>query len=124
MDTSVEYIEMCRKAIEVQKVWKPCFGDFVFADGSKIVTQVAVDTELIEFIILDSHIWLPRQDQLQDILRLHFDCTHENLRDAFEVFTNNKPMEWEIWTNEELWLAFVMWIKFQKKWNGSDWVNE
>ena len=28
MDTSKEYIEMCKKAIEIQKEWKPEEGDF------------------------------------------------------------------------------------------------
>lgn len=30
MDTSKEYIEMCEKAEEIQKEWKPMVGDYLF----------------------------------------------------------------------------------------------
>ena len=73
MDTSEKYIEMCRKATEIQKSWKPADGDFyvyvvvahdpqIFIQSSRFGTE-AVDT---------SHwIWLPRQDQLYKLHSLH-----------------------------------------------------
>ena len=129
MDTSVENIEMCRKAIEIQEWWHN--NPHIISEWARSYFISLKDKSLIHYYDFQDYpqhsaeyIWLPTQHQLQNILRLHFDCTHENLRDAFKVFINNKPAEWEIWTNEKLWLAFVMWIKFQKKWNGSDWENE
>jgi hypothetical protein len=68
-------------------------------------------------------LWLPRIDQLQQILRKHFvDCTRENLRILFHQFDVEKPVEWQSWTDEMLWLALVMKQTHRKTWNGKSWA--
>ena len=68
-------------------------------------------------------LWLPRQDQLQDILRKR-------------IFTNTSmPMlagkfwSWISHTNpilqssmEILWLSFLMYMIFSKSWDGKKWI--
>jgi len=103
MDTSKEYIEMCRKATEIQELW-----DLVESDKYSV---------FIDFV------WCPRQDQLQDMV---FD-EDDNLRVwCYEIykFCDSKLGQHyrEYGTMEQLWLAFVMWEKYQKKWDGKEWV--
>lgn len=74
------------------------------------------------YIEYDGCSWLPRQDQLQDMLNI--DKLGFNLISQFVSFSKghirrNKGL---VWTMEQLWLAFVMSEKFSKKWNGKEWV--
>jgi hypothetical protein len=89
-------------------------------------------------------IWLPRQDQLQEMLEdkySNLDKLVEAFWNAFAWFTKHEgasfyPPEWAFNNNfppeqnwikftsmEQLWLAFVMSEKFNKYWNGDNWVE-
>ncbi len=83
-------------------------------------------------------IWLPRQDQLQELLlqnQEHSKCTKaERLGIRFDrLFQVSTILRWygincgydgdEFESMEQLWLAFVMKEKFNKKWNGEGWVD-
>ena len=72
------------------------------------------------------YIWLPRQDQLQEMLE-NADF-YNDLRSLME-WTRKGPSG-EDWRSdyssrfksaEQLWLAFVMHEKYNKVWNGSEW---
>ncbi len=65
-------------------------------------------------------IWLPRQDQLQEMARLCVGGSniYGRLRQITE-FQMKTPHQ----TMEQLWLAFVMKEKFNKTWNGSEWIS-
>jgi hypothetical protein len=54
-------------------------------------------------------VWLPRQDQLQEMYGTFQECSVNG-----GVVTSM----------EQLWLAFVMKEKHNKVWNGNDWINE
>ena len=72
----------------------------------------------------ETSIWLPRQDQLQEMVKQHYDCTTHNVRMAFYWWYSDQVLvnaSYELWTDESLWLAFVMKEKFSKIWNGEDW---
>ena len=134
MDTTEKYIEMC-KAKEIQERWRPADGDFyvysvvvryphVYTEGSRLST---------ELMNKDNWIWLPRQDQLQDIISsnvtigymivgLDAFCDPERYcgygdppcRDCRNMgerrrLTYDTMCQW--------WLAFVMYEKFDKEWN-------
>ncbi len=89
MDTSKEYIKMCEKAEEIQKEWKPAYGDlYVWSESSirrkrpnknnhfsivrgwifgkknilSAITGLSNEQRHYKEVI-----WLPRQDQLQKI---------------------------------------------------------
>lgn len=139
MDTNQEYVNMCKKSEEVQKDWKPLRGDFVF-DGKKtdIVVWTSGNGIGIYFnddgddsIVRERATWLPRQDQLQEICYIIYYeqwKLHNNEDDRrkiiftmlreFYIYSNN--MNNELDSMEQLWLAFVMWKKCGKRWNGRE----
>jgi len=137
MDTSKEYIKMCEKAVEIHEIWKPARMDYTWAK----------DRGVRDVIVILPHkrscIWLPRQDQLQEMfLDEQKDCfyvpSHDN-RGCFhwlaEImvkgikcgdFGNNITYP----SGEKLWLAFVMKEKYNKIWKGNkiwdseNWIKE
>ena len=122
---------------EIQIVWKPRNGDFCWHDNEGDDCG-----GLYEFpaengiVVIDGKkpqdwwfnwMWLPRQDQLQEMY-------------------NGKDLEWTFWdfvtfvdegehdytiefssyaksfnSMEQIWLAFVMKEKYNKVWSGEDW---
>jgi hypothetical protein len=123
MDTSEIYIEMCRQAEEIQDLQSHLFGDFrynhVFNDIQIINYHSSMDDQEI-------YTWLPRQDQLQEIvfrepnpfimLGRIFNFVRRNFQQGDEDLKKLST------TWEQLWLAFVMKEKFNKTWNGEDWA--
>lgn len=128
MDTSKEYIKMCTKAHEIQELWQGEVGDVfshLYSDPPTIKTVVdeAIRGQIRTFKNLKSRhfrIWLPRQDQLQEMV----------IKDLWLVPMIHKFYKWcceeaiavqRLRGMEQLWLAFVMKEKFNKKWNGTNW---
>ena len=75
MDTSEKYIEMCSAAEEIQKGWEPIEGDYYSALGNPriyIPGQWGIGLN-------PGDVWLPRQDQLQDLFG-------DNLKNILEGF--------------------------------------
>ena len=119
MDTSEIYIKMCERAREIQDV-SLSFGDYywfnkdwhIFLEGAYAISP-------------EHFVWLPRQDQLQEIL-----FTHKEHLFPQCVLLREFIREGELYilhflkSMEQLWLAFVMYKKFNKIWNGEDWVKE
>ena len=116
MDTSEAYAIMCYRAEEIQSLAPSVRDGRNFWFGC------------------NPHVWLPRQDQLQEMiedkinmkewrrLNLLIDCAYS--------YTSSKLLE-EQWREiqtlesfEQLWLAFVMFEKFGKKWDGTGWIKE
>ena len=142
MDTSKEYIKMCEKAVEIQSpsVWKPIAGDWYDSRGNTEkkgpkVLQILNNFRALRYDknikSIHRHIWLPRQDQLQEMvmeIMPYKNCSNSvtNLIDTFshEVLSGeDKFIESTVSMNsmEQLWLAFVMKEKFSKTWNGEGW---
>lgn len=151
MDTSPEYIKMCKRAYEIQEFAKDLpmhenDGEYVCAyEGTrsfcpKCKTWVHVDycgwcgkkkkeedavfltyRNQIPPIDKFGYIWLPRQDQLQEILyadRNENGKTYYMLVEAHAFVIHGKDNG--LWSMEQLWLAFVMYRKFDKVWDGKD----
>lgn len=86
------------------------------------------------FELENSLLWLPRQDQLQEIVlgTYHFYA----LPTFFKLFCGNEEMYEGLYTKkgfglankftslEQFWLAFVMHEKYNKIWNEKDWIKE
>jgi hypothetical protein len=155
MDTSEKYILMCIKAQEVQEnknFQTYCNDDFVTVNlsennkgyceeiknkliigdfGSIInnhfygrVANNALGTQFKD--LFDIVIWLPRQDQLQEIYLVNLlpiDFIGININ--ISIFTK-RCLEEKLKFNsyEQLWLAFVMKEKYNKVWNEQkeEWV--
>ena len=124
MDITDEYIEMCRKAKEIQKQWKYHSGDY----GHRFRHVSILHTVGIEQF---RYTWLPRQDQLQDMLYNTLEGLLLNplcfIHRCYKImgtvaYTYHKDEQnWD--TMEKLWLSFVMYEKYNKIWNSSEWIN-
>ena len=68
MDTSEQYIKMCEKAEEIQKEHCLANGDFeVRLKYNRGQVEVHHHREITAHYKPDNHLWLPRQDQLQEV---------------------------------------------------------
>lgn len=131
-----KYIQMCRKAEEIQALWTPQKGDlFSYADYVYTIGDCSIDTDTIKTIGCGccSHsiinyqrekekknaIWLPRQDELQEMMLDKFGGQQISLLYYFiERIKEKRPFPFEIDTCiESVWLAFVMKQKFNKTWD-------
>ncbi len=137
MDTTNEYRNMCRKADEIQDSWECQLGDFYGHFGS--IKIWGVDDEA------DNHsnkaivsIWLPRQDQLQEMYAknvlddLHFlfdpfallDIIHCYVKDDCDNHKHEDVSYEECSSMEQLWLFFVMKTVHNKYWDGDNWLRK
>jgi hypothetical protein len=142
MDTSTIYIEMCKKATDIQQNWLNHDTEGDFAVPSKTVRIYNRFWELQSNKVLivgndDEYdltitkqgdinktgaIWLPRQDQLQEMIGGN---TQAQFIEFFQ-YTCNWDVEFfcrDSITFEQLWLSFVMKEKYNKTWDGVDWVK-
>jgi len=123
MDTSKEYIKMCDKALEIQALkreekhkgtGKWIAGDFWTTVFHSDKYRIFVVGDQIECI------WLPRQDQLQDMITIA--QSPSELVDLLLLFLEFAgPNYSKLFSMEQLWLAFVMKENSNKVWDGSDW---
>lgn len=122
MDTSKEYIKMCEGAVDVQELWKPKERDCFYWKTSKEILYVG-SYQNPEYELGKDEIFIPRQDQLQEMIEGA--GTGVNLVRVFDNWIKeNLPFNGEIiYSMEQLWLAFVMSEKFDKIWDGSEWVD-
>jgi len=126
MDTSETYAKMCEKAKEIQKDWFPVEGDFCIYKRGLQDRHITILSAFMKYAYSPDFDWLPRQDQLQEMVLK----TNTGIWDLF-----GKIGRWcSAWdesiggagyyaTGEQLWLAFVMKKKYNKTWNGGDWVT-
>ncbi len=141
MDTSETYIKMCEKTEEIQEKWKPQEGDWIvekdLRDFPEVLKTGKRETDFVvsmnwneeDFLNRNNSIWLPRQDQLQDLvggLEREFIDFPKWLENVYGVNYGNSPNGhlhiFRTW--EQLWFAFVMWELYQKKWDEEDWISD
>jgi|GEM_PF-1201188 len=161
MDTSTEYVEMCKKAHEIQHhdfergdyfhipkgtrytgdyegvtsedmtdIFIPQEGryyPFTSVDYNGDDTVMYIGSVFSEYPFVDEYrisdvIWLPRQDQLQAMLSDDFKhiIVVLWLKKFFELETVSRICS----SMEQWWLTFVMYDKFNKTWNGNEWIKE
>ncbi len=137
MDTSELFIKLCEKAEEIQGVWNPEDGDFYVDMYSAPAGTESNHVEIshccpcadedgrgtTEAVPMGRDIWLPRQDQLQEMV---FNGSLLNLLYDFQSFVklNQLPSYAACFTSmEQLWLAFVMKEKYNKIWSGTEWIK-
>ena len=139
MDLSKEYILMCEKAKEIQKYWKPQNADFVKGDfigyiknweitqgkGSASLERFSNDLENFgkyAWYYKDELIWFPRQSQLQAMIGyMGMKAIMKKIYKMYGSFEISNPELADV-SMEQLWLYFVMKEKYNKEWNGEDWV--
>jgi hypothetical protein len=128
MNVNETYINMCKKANELWDGRRFEIGDCVVAkyteDGLKDGFYVAGydDLDALDHVIFGGR-WFAvfRQFQLQRMVKLDNESWLA-LDTRFNTFTPDIP-SYEVWTPEQRWLAFVMKEKFNKFWDGKDWIR-
>ena len=165
MDISKEYINQC-DCPEIQEQWKPSEGDnFSFINEPKIIKDYEIwalekrelsdieewneiiktmGTHFVDHFIeaRDCFVWLPRQEQIQEMIREYYAQEMGSKRPhdkwfpegdiglgyvfrKFTVFTTANPLTLESAKSfEQLWLTFYIYEKHGKIWDGEKWVEE
>ena len=115
MDVSPEYVKMCKKAEEIQKGhmgnWEICCPEYY-----------------------DDCVWLPRQDQLQAMLKdvteywelRSYPCLgrlDKELPYEFLLYSDTLH-EFTARTMEQLWLTVIMKALYDKVWSGTEWEEK
>jgi hypothetical protein len=117
MDTSKEYIMMCRMAEEIQSEGRK---KGIFTSKHDFFKYVSEGCSNIS-------VWLPRQDQLEEMLngesweKIGKLYAFGNSRQNDAIHLNSDKFN----TLEKLWLAFVMQKKYKKKWLSEEqkWIS-
>jgi hypothetical protein len=127
MDKSSHYITMCESAKVIQKQWKPEFGDFFVSMSLGLTSPcqtIASDLEKkVSYLKTIKAVWLPRQDQLQEIVIEKY-ATSWDLAIAFSnvLMSDNASYFDNFDSMEKLWFAFIMFEIYKKKWKDGEWV--
>lgn len=118
MDTTKQNILMNEKAYELHRE--------ILGFGNYWVSKKTGEIHLIKHkgkTLCHGHICLYTQDQLQGMVDLDI----FELCKRFDYFLSKlyqkgcNPIQ--LFTSMvQLWLAFVMWILYKKKWNGETWI--
>ncbi len=152
MDNSKEYIKMCEKAEEIQMVWLKhnTLGDFaipaktisdyqgfwtlqagqVYIVGNDNEYDLTIDSEYD--LAETGAIWLPRQDQLQEMIASYPEhwigfLNWSNIPYPITIYEHQKQQPYPFWhfkSMEQLWLAFVMKEKYCKIWSDEQWIRQ
>lgn len=134
MDTSETYIKMCQQATEIQAAWVPQPGDYCIGNEYEGFIQfgtpaigdcpagITWDNENNHSEPRADVICLFRQDQLQE---MYGQFGLQSMCAALYNFSTSAVGSTITIAGsmEQLWLAFVMWEKYNKTWNGEDWVG-
>lgn len=75
MDTTKIYVDLCKKARPIQKIWRPEVGQYYYdpaphryeKPGVKIIKNMGTGFKKTSSD-RQSRIWLPRQDELTDLI--------------------------------------------------------
>ena len=144
MDTSPEYINMCRKAKELQETWEPKEGDWIFIQraGDSRGYEKAIggfnlnsgyyfygggDSVAIR-AATDDVVWLPRLDQLIELVREHYinisTIQQSTIRVLCSLFDceNNISLLHSTQTPEQYILSELYREKYSKTLDGEDWI--
>ena len=116
MDVSREYIKMCEKAVKIQEQWIPQYGDRFADEHLKIDEHTQGWDIYCGQPLTFCAIWLPRQDQLQKMSGLTWFIFYGQCRYFYKISEGNISAE-------QAGLMVVMMEKYNKVWNGEDWVE-
>ena len=122
-----EYYDMCEAASEVQKLApdsSDCAGTIFMCPECKNICEDDCGFHFCHKHISDiedsDYIWIPRQRDLQEIVRVRIKDIYENDYSLSKRFTEFIPGHRES-IMEQLWLMFVMKEKSNKIWKEGAW---
>lgn len=141
MDHSNDYIRLCTRAGEVQALWFGRHGDFYATGDGRIECLVegcfpfgqikqgyAVRYEKGALIRIAKCIWLPKLDQLMEMAQTKGRRFEKTAQDFFDwhkrPYGNRGKSPGKIFTTlEQLWLGYLMQVKFDKFWCDERWMK-
>lgn len=102
---------------------KPDINDYIEISREDGSHGVYTSSSLLK----DRHIWLPRQDQLQEIVggfgAGFIDWRHWR-NTVYPHMQNPFNKNWRFTSWEQLWLAFVMKERYNKIWSNGEWAKQ
>ena len=152
MDKSKEFVKMCQEAEEIQKL-KPFDEDCGFHNRKENIHisnanfyEQHLEKDKFNHYKNSIKIWLPRQDQLQEMVKGNWiqrqvrfydfifitakECcvscfNAQNFKDSGKFYEEAERVISETWKSfEQAWLAFVMSEQYQKYWTGTEWKKK
>lgn len=139
MDTTEQYIKKC-DCPEIQEQ-KPD-GETECNEISRCIDAATHISEYGDYwTVGKTLIWLPRQDDIQAMIRKYYAQKIDSKKPHDEWFpkgavglgyvlkefiawtTDNRLITTESKSFEQLWLAFYMWEKYRKVWAREKWVK-
>jgi len=139
LDKSLLYIEMCEKALELQKKWCPKKGDWYSLSTGKIEicledeeprqltkNNLEISPENDKVVSITKRTWLPRQDQLIELCQCPGIRFQKNTLIFIEwsnkvgpdLVTRNKH---RFDTLEKARLSYLMEFIYKKIWHENNW---
>jgi len=119
------FIRMCQEARELQEQWEAKPGDRAKYPGYQVQF---LDRGHMDYYNFESLIWLPRQEDLQQIVLnkfkdLHWSTNHLlwHFNSWFKDFldlTSKYCLNYDL---TQLWLCYVMEEFYKKYWSGTTW---
>lgn len=132
MDKTKTYIKMS-DCEEIQKqmpeLWhSPCCLEKDFSKWSSAPSQPIYVITKEEYVYiteesgLSRQVWLPRQDELQAMVKDNYKDVGDLAYFFWAWIAKYAVMEIDKFTlMKQLWLAFVMWTLYHKKWHNDKW---
>jgi len=130
MNIDNEYTLMCKEASEIQSLrtlWEP--GDVVANSHEK---RLGLPIMMAEYADRSpEEIWLPRQEDLQEMVKKYSISMAELTGDFFDFtrkpypFSDNAPLVFRLknLSMDKIWIMFVMKKNYGKVWGGEGWVK-
>lgn len=138
MDTSQQFIKMCSKAQEIQEPQEPLkFSKYSYYwlpqqslspeylnDGRFKMNCLTIEPSYWLNEMDAKIVWLPRQDQLQEMIYKDIGTSEIMIVNYTDNFSLRLELDDAFYatTLEQCWLLFIMKEKFNKTWNGEDWI--
>lgn len=146
MKINKEYISMCEKATEIQGLWIPTIGDYLLRThtilGKEIDRGTTTEINILHYkssvdgwfhacnevgeqrlwktnydLEKEISIWLPRQDQLQEIIEMCFTKNEHPRFTLLGLIYESEATYKEDRSFEIGWLTLLMKLNFNKIWN-------
>jgi len=141
---------MCEKNKDLQKAWKPTIWDYSFNNEIYVISKIHSDGNMkmyrledvnnfaslfeMESILKEYFIWLPTQEQLQEILQKGRKWVYYGSYPLTQfcgwIMTSGGPNKFYhhqykslFMSINELWLAFIMHELYNKRWTGKEWIT-
>ena len=126
IDCSKEFIAMC-DCEEIQSNWEPQSGDFHISKFGDKYSNLNTENIIIK---TNDMVWLPRQDQLQDMMEDYIKGWR-NLQNCFYdwLVDCNEGRMYKFGSMEQMWLVYYMLVVNAviwtgKKWNKANWTDK